>query len=91
LTDAAACEWCGRAVLDRYIRNCKIDYRVTPHGLRRTHAKTAAEQGQDLLGIAESLRHADSRTTRVSYIGLDSGRGELTRQRVSSVYAQMSG
>lgn len=79
-----------QTVLNRYIEQCKIGYHVSPHGLRRTHAKTAAEQGEDLLGISESLRHVDSRVTRQSYIGLDSGRGALTRQRVSSVYAQMS-
>jgi integrase/recombinase XerD len=80
-----------QTVLDRVSRDAGVTYRVTPHGIRRTHAKTAAEQGEDLLGIAESLRHVDSRVTRQSYIGLDSGRGALTRQRVSSVYAQMSG
>lgn len=65
--------------------------KVTPHGIRRTHAKTLAEHGADLLDIAESLRHVDARTTRQSYIGTATGRANMARQKATDIFTGMSG
>jgi integrase/recombinase XerC len=77
-------------VIDRLRLAAGIPYRVTSHGIRRTHARTLAEHGEDLLGIAESLRHADPRVTRVSDI-MDAGsRGARARARAADLFASMA-
>ena len=79
----------------RIIRRCAkaagVTTDITPHGLRRTHARTAAEHGEDLLGIAEALRHKDVAVTKRSYVGEQRGRANMTRQRVADVYTNMAG
>lgn len=64
---------------------------ITPHGIRRTHAKTLAEAGADLLDIAESLRHRDTRVTRDAYIGQSTGRGTMARQKATDIFTNMAG
>ena len=68
----------------------EVTRRVTPHGLRRTHAKTLAEHGEDLLGIAESLRHKDARVTRQSYIGEARHRANAARQRAADIFGNLA-
>jgi integrase/recombinase XerD len=75
--------------LDRYCRICEITYRVTPHALRRTYARTAIESGADIFGVSEHMRHSDTKTTQL-YIGENTGRGKAAAAKVSTLMAQMS-
>jgi integrase/recombinase XerD len=63
------------------------DVDITPHGLRRTAARTLAERGVELGAIQEFLRHKDPRVTKLCYIGPDSGAGSLARQLLAGVYS----
>lgn len=60
---------------------------ITPHGLRRTAARTLAERGVELGAIQEFLRHKDPRVTKLCYIGQDSGAASLARQTLAGVYS----
>lgn len=75
--------------LDRYCAIAGIPYRVTPHALRRTYARTAIESGADIFGVSEHMRHSDTKTTQL-YIGENTGRGKAAAAKVSTLMAQMS-
>lgn len=62
------------------------DIDITPHGLRRTAARTLQERGVELGAIQQFLRHKDPRTTSNCYIGDDSGAASLARQTLAVVY-----
>lgn len=78
-----------QTILNRSCRNCGITYPVTPHTLRRTNARTAAEQGADIYSIAQGLRHKDPKTT-MPYTGNATGRGSAARRLVSDLMVQMT-
>lgn len=78
----------ARRHLATLVRQCGLGHvDITPHGLRRTAAKTLAERGVELGAIQEFLRHRDPRVTKLCYVGSDSGAGSLARQTLASVYA----
>jgi integrase/recombinase XerD len=78
-----------QATLDRLNRICGIEYRVTPHGLRRTLARTLQERGVELGAIQQTLRHADPRVTVTCYIGDGGGVADVARQTVTAIYSSM--
>lgn len=87
-------EWGNRitrknvAVLIRKLAHeAGVNEDVTPHGLRRTHARSAVERGEDILGVSESLRHRDIGVTRRCYVGRQDARANMARQKVSDIFA----
>lgn len=63
---------------------------ITPHGLRRTAARTLQERGIELGAIQQFLRHASPTTTAQCYIGRGGGAASLARATLASIYGQMS-
>lgn len=79
-----------QAIIDRCSRSAGITYRVTPHGLRRTLARTLQERGVELGAIQQVLRHADPRVTTTCYIGDGGGVADVARQMATSIYTSMA-
>lgn len=69
--------------VQRLARVAGIEGRVSPHGLRHTHATLALDAGVPLRDLQDSMGHADPRTTR----RYDRARARLER---SSSYAVAS-
>jgi hypothetical protein len=61
---------------------------VTPHGVRRAHARTVVQLGGTYDDAAEDLRHVDSRVTRTAY-AVQTGVGDLGRARTSAALANL--
>ena len=74
-------------IIRKLTREAGVSDDVTPHCLRRTHAKSAVERGEDILGVSESLRHKDISVTKRCYVGPQTARANMTRQRVSDIFA----
>lgn len=73
------------------VKNAGLGHvQITPHGLRRTAARTLSERGVELGAIQEFLRHRDPRVTKQSYIGADSGASSLARQTLASVFSNVA-
>lgn len=83
-----------RAGVQRIMERCRIaadiDYKVTPHGLRRTLARTLQERGVELGAIQQVLRHADPRVTTSCYIGDGGGVADVARVMATEIYTSMA-
>lgn len=75
--------------LDKINQTVGIEYKVTPHGLRRTLARTLQERGVELGAIQQTLRHVDPRVTVTCYIGDGGGVADVARQTVTAIYSSM--
>lgn len=79
-----------QAIIDRCSRAAGVDYHVTPHGLRRTLARTLQERGVELGAIQQVLRHADPRVTTMCYIGDGGGVADVARGMATAIYTSMA-
>lgn len=77
------------AIIDRCGKQAGITYHVTPHGLRRTLARTLQERGVELGAIQQVLRHVDPRVTAACYIGDGGGVADVARTMATAIYTSM--
>lgn len=77
------------AIIDRCAKNAGVTYHVTPHGLRRTLARTLQERGVELGAIQQVLRHVDPRVTSTCYIGDGGGVADVARTMATQIYTSM--
>lgn len=76
-------------IITRVSRAAGVTQHVTPHGIRRTHARFATQQGKPITAVAKNLRHKDARVTATCY-AIDTGMDDIGRSEVSALMANLA-
>lgn len=71
--------------MDQIIKNNNIRKRLTPHGLRHTHASLLAQAGVSLEEIMERLGHKDDSITRDIYLHITKNMKKEASQKFSEL------